>query len=283
MVEWRAAARLALTLGLAASTASTPRVARADDVDRCLAAHPEAQRLRRAGQLRATREQLLVCAREACPSVVRAECAQWLREVDDAMPSVVFAARDRDGGDLVDLAVTVDGKLALSRVDGRELALDPGAHVVRFEREGYAPVQETVVVLEHEKGRPIVVTMARLPPPPPPLTPAPPRATEAAPAPARSHAPAGAYVLGAVGVGALASFAFFGLRGRSDYFTLKDQCAPTCTSDQVSSMHTSFVVADVSLVVSLVSLGAAAYLLLSSHEASPARHARLERSGVPAP
>src|SRR6185369_11980247 len=80
----------------------TPRAAHADEIDRCLSAHTDAQRLRQDGKLRAERDALLVCTRQICPGVVRAECAAWLVEVDGLIPTLLIAARTPIGSDIAD-------------------------------------------------------------------------------------------------------------------------------------------------------------------------------------
>jgi hypothetical protein len=239
---------------LAAATGWS-RASHADEIDRCLTAHTQAQRLRQDGKLRASREQLLVCARTSCPNVVRAECGEWLGEVLALLPTVVIAARAADGTDLAEVRVTVDREPVLSHLDGRELELDPGLHTLRLEASGFEPAEQTIVVREREKARALAFTM--------------PKVTTSLPA-ARSLPPGGnnearpvpvvVYGLGALGIAALGSFAYFGLSGRAEYFDLKDRCGPGCTSSDVAPMRTRLLLADVSLGVSVVALAAASLL-----------------------
>jgi hypothetical protein len=78
------------------------------------------------------------------------------------------------------------------------------------------------------------------------------------------------WALGGVGVAALASFAFFGITGKHDESNLRSTCAPACADSDVSAIHTKYVVADVSLAVSVASLGVAAYLYFSQPRATEA-------------
>src|SRR5512140_3224423 len=104
-----ATARLALSaLAFALATAAPASRARAGDKAECAAASEEAQRLQKLGKLVEAQKQLLVCTRSVCPAVVRQDCEAWLPSLEAMIPSLVVAARDEDGRDLVDLKVTLD-------------------------------------------------------------------------------------------------------------------------------------------------------------------------------
>ena len=117
----------------------------------CIAANGSAQDLRRAGKLREAREKLAVCVSESCPGPVREDCAQRLAEVDQAMPSIVFEAKDGAGNDVASVTVTMDGQ----RVDkpGMPVQADPGEHRFVFEAEGMPRTEKTIVVREGERER----------------------------------------------------------------------------------------------------------------------------------
>jgi hypothetical protein len=68
-------------------------------------------------------------------------------------------------------------------------------------------------------------------------------------------------MLGGVGIAALGSFTYFALSGKAEERKLR-RCAPDCEPDDVTPMRTRYLVADVSLGVAALSLGAAGYLLL---------------------
>jgi hypothetical protein len=105
-----------------------------------------------------------------------------------------------------------------------------------------------VVLREWDKGRRIV---AELPAPPPTTS----------SKPTYSPSPA-VYVLGGLGVAGLVSFAYFGLSGRAIQNDL-EQCAPHCLKADVDRMRSRYLVADVSLLVAVASLGVGTYLFLS--------------------
>jgi hypothetical protein len=249
-----------LVLGCALALAQAPQTSRADEIDRCLTAHTNSQRLRQDGKLRAAREDLVTCARQVCPGLVRAECADWLVATEALIPTVVISARTPAGSDLANVRVVIDGETRAEKLDGRQMMLDPGPHTIRLEAGGYQPAVQTLLLHEREKARPFVVTLT------PALS-----ARQEAPQQSARPVPVVAYVLGGVGLVALSSFAYFGWTGRSEYFALKDRCSPSCTSSDVSPLRTKLLVADVSLGISIVALGVAAYLLLTRPASLPGR------------
>src|SRR5262249_45056574 len=118
---------LALRAPSVAADEPPPDVKRA-----CLAVHKEAQVHKREGRLLAAREALLQCKKEACPSVIRTDCGDWLAEVERLTPSIILSARTK-GGDESDVRVLMDGKLIATRLDGKSIPVDPGEHNFRFE------------------------------------------------------------------------------------------------------------------------------------------------------
>jgi hypothetical protein len=229
------------------------------EVVACVRAAEDSQSLRSAHRLRASFKHLLVCSQSNCPAVVRKDCSYWLTEVEKLLPSVSVQAVDRDGHDLTDVSVTMDGELLASRLDGLAVPVDPGVRTFRFEHVGSTPIEQKIVIREGQKGRLIRIAFDPRPPPPPP----PP-----APAKRRYRVPAASVVFGAAGALALGSFAYFGISGRNDASELAEGCGKnkTCSESQVSPIRTKLVIADVSLGVGLVSLGAATYLFFAGNE-----------------
>ncbi len=116
-----------------------------------------------------------------------------------------------------------------------------------------------IVVSEGERSKQIEVWVV---PEKPKATPAPPPANE--PAQESWRRPT-AYVLFGVGALGLAGFGYFGLRGRSQEADLED-CRP-CSDERVSDVSKTYLAADISLGVGLLSLGVGAYLFLTPTEA----------------
>jgi hypothetical protein len=140
---------------LALTLASIPASA---DVQACLEASEKGQRSRAAGRLREARDAFLICGSEGCPAMVRHDCAQWQTEIIAMLPSVVFGAKDRQGRDLFDVTVSMDGETLLRKLDGKSVNVDPGPHTFKFEVAGSPAVVERALVKEGEKTRVITVS-----------------------------------------------------------------------------------------------------------------------------
>jgi hypothetical protein len=254
-----------LTFGLAAGLAivAVHGIARADETAACVKASEQAQSLRDEGKYRSAREQLLLCSRDVCPSVVRKDCVTWLADVDAAMPSIVLGAKD-GAQDVVDVKVSLDGKPLAEKLDGKPLPMDAGEHTITFERQGRPAVQSKVVLHAGEKNRAISVQLGAEP-------------NAAGGGGARgggggtaeqssSGPPIAGYVVGGIGVVAIGGFAFFGLSGKSDVDNMRsgpNACAPNCDPSKVDAAKAKLLVADISLGVGVVGLGVATYLILT--------------------
>jgi len=224
----------------------------------CVAAYEQAQLLRSRSQLRAAKEQLLVCTQSACPKVVTRDCAQWLSEIEADTSTIVLSARDDRGRELTSVRVKADGVKLVDSLDGKAIAIDPGPHVLRFEGGPQQAVEEKLVIHQGERNRAIAVVLST---------------GQEAPLSSTSVHTVGAepnrtlpIVAGAVGVLSLGSFAYFGISGRAEVNRLRAQCAPDCADAAVSSARTRLLVADASLGLSVVSLGIATWLFLTHHE-----------------
>jgi hypothetical protein len=239
-----------LALALAAALLAAP--ARADTTDACLRAADEGQVLRDQGKLLGARERFLACSKDACPRLVRADCAAWLADVDARVPSVVLAAEDGDGHDLADVRAGVDGAPLVPGLGGRAVPLDPGPHRFRFERPGGTVVDLTVVVREGDRRRVITARFgAPLPPAPPPPQVGPSRTVVRA-----------SIGLGVVAVAGGVIFAALAESAKADLDHLRATCAPGCMEAQVSGVRTREIGANVALGVGIVAVVSAAVLLI---------------------
>ena len=249
-------ARAPWVIAAMAATVISPSIARADESpQRCLAAYEASQKATDQGDLLDAQQKLIACAGNGCPLVLQRECVQAAAAVTQRLPTLVAIAHGPNGDDLSDVALLVDGRLEKSVMDGREVALNPGAHTLRFRRTGGEVIERRVVLAEREKGRVVAVTFgasAALPP---------------ASADAARPTPPLFWVLAGVGVASAVSFAGFGLAGKSAYDDL-DACAPNCPSRDVTTVKQRFFVADVSLIVAALAFGGAAYVWLSRPAAS---------------
>jgi hypothetical protein len=216
----------------------------------CIESNVATQRSRLAGKLRAARKAAIACAAAACPAPIQAECAGWLRQIDLALPRVVLHAYDGRGVRLDRVRVFVDGELVATTLDGRSVPIDPGTHEFRFVRPDGASITLRQTIAEGETRRSIDARFAAAP-------------VVQEPEPAEGgFSPVLPLVL--VGVAGASSFAFFALRGRSLENEFREDCAPECDRDDTRSVRTSYLIADISLGISLVSFGAAAWFAFSA-------------------
>lgn len=264
MTASRARHLAALVALLLASATAAPTLAqgkgKADaGKAQCFDAYESAQRLRKAGQLIRAREQLIACALDSCPELTRPDCVNWLREVDQLMPTVILRARDVDGMDVVDVRVALDGQPWLERLDGKAMPLDPGTHMLRVEPRDSPAFEREIVIVQGERDRIITIKIA-------PAESkqksgrAPPAATE----PSSEPSPTGPIVLGAFGLVALGVGVYFEAKGISDRNELFDTCAPNCPESDVDDAYRKLLIGDIAGAVGLASLAGAAVWYFST-------------------
>jgi hypothetical protein len=226
--------------------------ARADTLEACVAAVEEGQKLERAGRLQGARTVFLTCDNARCPAEVRSVCDRLLNKVEGEQPTVILGARDATGKDLVVVRVSVDGAPLVDSLDGKAVAIDPGPHTIRFEHAGDPPIEQSLVIREADKARPVVVTFAGQVAPPGPTTPG--RERPGRPIPTL------VYALGGVGVAALGVFVGLDVSGQSRYSACKSVACSSSTFDSIS------VERDVTLTMAglgVASLGAAAWFFFT--------------------
>jgi hypothetical protein len=220
----------------------------------CLATYVETQSNRQQGRLLAARAAAMTCGNDACPPVLRSDCVAWLRELDAAIPTVVFSASTPDGRDVTDVRVTIDGGAVVDGVAGGSVAMDPGEHVVGCEVDGAKRVELHLVAAEGVKNRPVhfdIELAARAP--------APRSATGSRPIRPATFV-LGA--LGAVGLGVWAAVGASAFWGSPSVETL-NRCKPNCDRYDRSDVQRKLDVADVAGGAALVALGGALALYLT--------------------
>ena len=249
-----------------------------DTMQSCIDANAQAQNAQKAGQLRKAKASLVACARDACPAVVRADCAHMLVDVTASVPTVVVDARDASGAETTQVRMRFDGMVVAENLTGLEVELDPGAHQLRFELPDGSSREQAVVLEEGEKRRRVVVDFSEgargggtANGHAAPETPA--------PAPRRSVLP---WVFGGVAVAGAAAFGGFAIAGYVQERNLASSCAPACTKDQVNQVRTSYVISDVGLGVAAVGLGGALLTLWLDHgKSAPSTAWRLDVRPLP--
>ncbi|HLK35952.1 MAG TPA: hypothetical protein VKU41_04315 [Polyangiaceae bacterium] len=253
-----AAAGVASGAAAAPGPAATNPGPRSDEKQACASVAEEAEQLRIDAHFLAARERLLRCSRAECPAAVRGDCAQWMNEVAAAIPTVVLAARDPRGQDVLAAHAWVDGAPVVQGLDGKALEIDPGVHKFRFEAAG-ASVEQLVVIREGEKNRAITATLgtARAAPPPD----APSGGVPARPSPRPSP---WTWALGGGGLVALGLGAYLELSVNADAASLAESCGHNCAHSQVDPLVLEQqVLGPIAFAVGAVALGVAAYTLFA--------------------
>jgi len=242
---------VALLARSSVAPAQTPTGAQggAESKKACLLQHEAAQNFRRSGKLLEARDAVLVCSRDECPAVVRADCGDWVDAVSKAIPSLVIRAKS-DDRDVFDVRVFVDGKLVTSHLDGTPFELNPGPHSLRFEYSNFDPMKQEILVLEGEKNLVVAANFIKVGPvsKEPQLKP-----PESPPVETYRPTPVLTYVLGGVAVAGVAGFAAFGLSGQQQKKGLESSCRPLCRDSDLDPVRTRFLMADASLGIAIVS------------------------------
>lgn len=227
----------------------------------CLDAHRNAQELKQTGKLLEAQEHLAICSSGSCPGVVITDCGNWLAELEQTTPSMVFELR-LDGKEASLAKVFVDDKPVVDRTHA--VKVNPGRHAVRVELPPFEPHEEDVVLPEGQRMRLISVQFTTKP-------------KEAAPAPVETAPPPKqlvrptpviVYPLAALGVIGLGGFGAFTFLGKSEQTKAEDGCAPRCSDADLSKMKRWYTIGDISAGVGAAALLGAAivYLARPTHE-----------------
>jgi hypothetical protein len=282
------AAALAVSL-LPGSARATP------NTDQCIDADTQAQDRRRDGKLLSARAALQVCIDPACPRLVREDCTQRLNEVTNAVPSLIFSAKDETGRALSAVAVTIDGKPWVDHLDGSPLEVDPGEHTFGFQAAGLPKTTLKLVIREGERARRREILLG-----PPPAE------NATSPQPATTNGDAGVAVQdsgssaegdaratssvstqrvvawAALGLGAtgIVVGTVFGLKSKSKHDDAK-ACSTTCPDEPSYQANEDAItfgnVSTVSFIVGAVGLvgGAALWLTAKPNQASSKANAQI--------
>jgi hypothetical protein len=187
-----------------------------------------------------------------------------LTEVEALQPTVVVQARDEAEADLLDATVAIDGVPQQGVLAGRQIALDPGPHVVRFSAPGRDPVERTMVVREGQKGTLVPAVLPRR------RGPGDARLSPQPREPERRGIPAGSWILGGIGVALLGTGATFWGVGSAERSNLREECASaaSCTQSDIDAAKTKLVVGDVVAGVGVLAVAAGLWFALRTPPAS---------------
>jgi hypothetical protein len=211
--------------------------------------------------------------------MIQSDCTTWLGQVVEAVPSVVFAAK-LGSESVFDVTVTMDGKQVATQLDGKSIEVDPGLHTFVFERSGSPPVEKKTIIAARDKAQIITAEWRAHAA----AAPAAPAAGPAAPAPVAAEKerpiPPLFYVLGGTTVVGFGTFAVLGLLSESTKHDLETSCSPRCSSSEVSSLKTRFLVADIALGVGAASAAGALVVFLTRPEQDKPRTVGISTIGL---
>jgi len=223
----------------------------------CLEAHRNAQELKQSSKLLETQEHLRVCSSATCPGAIITDCGNWIAELEQITPSMIFEIR-LDGKEAFDAKLSVDGKPIVDRAHA--LKVNPGRHTVRVELSGFEPREQDLVLPEGQRMRLISVEFATKAPPVAPAA-----AADVAPPPKATvrPTPVVVYPLLTLGIAGLGSFGAFSLLGKSEQNDLEKTCAPNCSSAELEPMKRWYLIGDISGGVGAAALVATAIVYFS--------------------
>jgi hypothetical protein len=238
------------------------------DKKACFQAHEQGQVARSDRKLILAAKHFALCAEAACPKEASVECVTWLAEVRGAIPTIKMVVFDLAGHETQDVKVLLDGEPFANKIEAKSYEVDPGQHTLQFELADGKSMQETFTVGPGESNTRITVDFSKLVktqanPASVPAASAPAGGKESPPAASKGPVPLSSWILGGLGLVALGSFAAFASIGKSKEKDLMGSCAPKCEETEVVKMERSYLMADISLGVGVVAVGAAAVLFFT--------------------
>jgi hypothetical protein len=237
----------------------------------CVVANETAQDLQRAGRLIEARQQLTTCASSACPGAVRADCADRLKAVAAALPTVLLSPKDAGGGDASAATLSIDGAAEAAALDGKPLPVDPGTHTFTMTLAGRSPVSLRLTLSEGDHVRRDVVFKAA--PAPAPASAEPPaQGNEPAGPPAASPGASNVVTMRRIGWAAMGAGAaglvlgtVFGLVAVGKHSSLGDECngreCPATAQPDIDGQHFDAVAANISFAVGILGVAAGGALV----------------------
>jgi hypothetical protein len=233
----------------------------------CVQAFEQGQRLQKDTKYLAANQEFLKCAKPTCGDILFRECSKMYGDLQDAIPTVVFSARDaQSNSERTAVVITMDGAEILQQIDGRPMTVDPGSHHFTFTIPDRPPVEQDVVVRAGDKFRQIAVVFEA------------PHSEQPAPAPVSAplvpaeesrgrSVPSATYVLGGFGLAALGVFGAFRLMGSSDYDTLDKRCSPNCSQSDVDKVRQKYTISNIAAGVGGAALAGALVVYLAAPSA----------------
>ncbi len=229
--------------------------------DACLQAHESAQELRVVANLLEAKQRLLKCSSSQCPAIIRKDCGAWYSELQAELPSLVVSVKN-SSLDIVKARLYIDEEIATEKLDGLEIELNPGSHLLFVEVEGARSSIQKILLSKGQKSRLVTFQLA---------APSTEKSSPAAPAakqvpqenPSKEvevltrPIPVSTYVLGGGALLGAALGTGFAIAGNSAYRKGEETCSPYCSSQEKSQVDTYLLLADISFGLAILSAGAA--------------------------
>ena len=243
----------------------------------CESSYEKAQTDRVAGHYLSAQSAALACSQIQCNQAIVRECMRLYESLQQDTPTLVFAARKAEGGELIEVKVEMDGKQIAERITGRPMPVDPGPHQFAFIEPARGRIETTESARVGDHARVIEVTFPdpnakNAPGAPGVVTP-----NQVPVTPQKRGIPPMTFVLGGIGVVGLASFAYFRVSGVGDYNHYNSTCSPECNPNDIDKVRTKFTASYISLGVGLAGVaGSALVFVLSRTGEHASTEARVE-------
>ena len=210
------------------------------ETNRCISEHSQSQRLRRDTDFMTSRQLLIQCADENCPSLVRDDCTAWLNELEARIPSIVLSGKEA-GNDVPISSVYIDGHL-INYVAGVSHQLNPGTHEITATDSQDRKSTKTVTIIEGQKLKEIEFEFKTVI-----------EEVPAGPTWKVRPVPTHTWILAGVTLAGFATFATLGIMGNSEKSSLENSCGLTasCTDADMSTMNSLYLGADIALGVAI--------------------------------
>lgn len=284
-------------LGILASVMVAATGARASDVGDCIDGAANGQTMRDARKLVEAKALFLVCSRPVCPPMVQSDCANWLEDVNRAMPTIVISVRDEAGADLTDVRVSVNDKVLTTKLEGQAFPVNPGRHTFAFQLGDGTRRDREIIIKEGEKDQAVNIVLGKVvapgpdaTPAVPPVAPAPAPATAPAPAPAATPAPEPGssspwrtvgWVTAGVGAAGLVFGTVFGFVAIGDTGSAHCNANNYCDAGPLGAARSAATLSDVGFIAGgLLAAGGVALVLLSPGSGQRASTARVSLTSL---
>lgn len=245
-------------LGIVVIASAAPSMAHAQDAAACKDGYDRSQVQRDGGKLLEARKLLQQCSSASCSAFIQKECVGWLADVEARLSSVVLSAKNGAGADLVDVAVSIDGKDGPSKLDGRALDIDPGEHTFVFQLADGKKAEQHVLVREREKGQSVAVIIGA-----PEVPPAKSANSESPASDGGSPLKVVGFIAAGVGIAGLGLGTIFGLKASSKLSAPQcDTSAKVCDPGVLGEAKSAATISTIGFVAGGVLLAGGVTLVL---------------------